>query len=276
MTQSAAHAPISLLTFVLQAHHCTILEDWITFFDHPIAGLVVHVGAGPEIRTELETLAQRYNMSLCILGEVTPRETTNNERDLLAAQLAEVHEGYGCVVRLDTIPYRTPGLLWEDAAFAQMEAHGARFITGSTQPFSRDRTTADVAYGLTQRISNCFLIITPDAWLGLQTGTERSEGRHGRFLVEGAPEDYLKKNDVWGLRLINRPDWRVFHCQEWGPRLLEVRSAFRAGRKIAPFMRGYQDKLPQRFYYMYPQPSTLRRLRVLMGRWRRKLLGRPA
>ncbi|WP_097068660.1 hypothetical protein [Rhodobacter maris] len=77
------------------------------------------------------------------------------------------------------------------------------------------------------------------------------------------------------MRLLNRPDWRVFHCQEWGPRLLEVRSAFRAGRKIARYLRGYQEQLPRGDYYLLPRPPLHRRLRILLGKWRRKLMGRP-
>ncbi|RRH69780.1 hypothetical protein [Falsigemmobacter faecalis] len=264
---------VALLTFVLQEHHLVILEDWLDFFDHPITELVVHVGAGPGISARLQHLCATRAIRLQNLGPTSARETTDEEQRLLAAQFEAVTADFGCVVRLDTLPFRTAETLWQEATMTALASMGASFITGSTLPFRADLPTEDPSLLLTRRLSNCFLLIRPDVWRELQQGIPGSAEKHGRFLVEGAAEDYVQAQGLWGLRLLNRPDLRIFHCQEWGPRLLVVRARFRAGYRIARYLKGYQDDPPKTasHNYLERRPPILKRIRIFIGYWRRRL-----
>ncbi|TRW95100.1 hypothetical protein FNJ84_17590 [Paracoccus sp. M683] len=264
------------MTFVLQEHHCLILQDWIEFLDWPVTALIVHVGQQDQIRASLGALCACHDIQLHVLGTTTAAETTTDENPLLAAQFAAVQTDFGCVVRLDNIPFRQPDLNWQDPAWALMQAQGARFLTGTTLPYRADRPLTDAHFALTQRISNGFLMIRPADWLEFQRGTEGSQDRYGRFSSEGAAEDYVAAMDIWGLRLLNSPDIRIFHCHEWGPRLPVIRDAFRKGTGIGRFLKGFQDDYfgANARFYMKPRPPLMRRARIFLGHWRRRIAGR--
>jgi hypothetical protein len=266
---------IALLTFVLQPHHVAVVEDWIDFFDHGLAELIVHVGADPGIVESLELLCSRRKLALQVLGTVTAKETTADELSLLYLQFAAVRSDLACMVRLDTLPYRRPGLRWQDDALAAMRKIDAPFVTGAAKPFRADVALPDPRFLRTQRVSNCFIILSPAFWRTGQGDRTDAEQRFGRFSSEGSIEDYLVATNTWGLRCVNSRDFRVFHCQEWGPRLLKVRQAFKAGHRISPFLRGYQDDVmgARETFYLHPRPPLIKRLRIWLGAQRRKLIG---
>ncbi len=268
------HCSIALLTFVLQRHHVLVVQDWIGFFDHGVRELIVHVGADPDIVADLQALCARHQITLRVLGTVTARQTTQDETSLLYDQFAATGSDLACMVRLDTLPFRRPGLRWQDDAIRQMAETGAHFLTGATKPFRADRATPDPRFMRTQRVSNCFIIVAPAFWHVAQGDRAEAERKFGRFSSEGSIEDHLATTGAWGLRCVNSVDFRVFHCQEWGQRLLEVRQAFHAGRKVAPFLRGYQDDLmgARERFYLHPRLPLRRRLRVWLGAIRRKVL----
>lgn len=262
---------VSILTYVLEPHHCALLEDWFDFFDHPVASLIVHVGADPLIRDKLTEICEKRGIRFTSLGVRTAAEIIPNELTLLREQFSAVVDGLGCVIRLDTLPFKAPGVTWQDEALDAMESSGALFITGSTQPFRADRPLRRNSLMLTQRVSNCFLIVAPEVWVRLQQGTQGSFERYGRYVVEGAPEDYLLANGLWGIRLVNRFDLRLFHTQEWSPRILQVRAAFHTGKGISRFLKGHAEDYSGS-YYMKSGLPPLRRLRIVLGTWRRKAL----
>lgn len=266
--------PVDLLTFVLRAHHVPLVADWFDFMDTPPRALVVHVGEDPAIVRGLHELCESHGIRMINLGEVTVADTTEREDVLLAEQMGAVESGgIACVVRLDTLPYRSSGVLWQENALKRMTETGALFVTGATRPYRADRPAADVRLLMTQRISNCFLIIAPDVWRRLQDGVPESASRYGRFVVEGAAEDYLSAHDLWGLRLLNNHDLRIFHCQEWSARIFEVRKAFRSGINVDRFLKGVQDDYlgPNSSYYMEVPAPLLRRARIAVGAWRRRV-----
>ncbi|MGR3504375.1 MAG: hypothetical protein ACU0B7_00715 [Paracoccaceae bacterium] len=264
---------VALLTFVLQRHHIIILEDWIDFMKGAVVELVVHLGEDKEIEVGLKKLCEIRGIRLVNLGTVTVFEATENERELMQSQFDLVSTERACIVRLDTLPFCIEGVDWlADAIKIQFQSD-AVFITGSTLPFRNDRIIASKKFRLTQRISNCFLIIDVDFWRKFQQGRIDSDKKYGRFAVEGAVEDFLEDNNLWGLRLLNSNDVRVFHCQEWGPRLIYVREQFRRGRALHPFLEGFQDDYmgADARYYMQPNSSFLRKIRISFGAWRRSL-----
>ena len=264
---------IALLTFVLQAHHIVVLEDWIDFLKGAVVELIVHVGVDKKIETTLSELCKTRGIRLIILGEATVLETTHHEKELMHCQFDMVTVEKACIVRLDTLPYCVEGIDWLNAAIKLQREKDAKFITGSTLPFRADRTTENKYFRLTQRISNCFLIIEVDLWRKFQQGGVDSSNKYGRFTVEGAVEDFAADHNQWGLRLINCRDVRVFHCQEWGARLIQVREHFRNGRRLGPYFKGFQDDFMGMHarYYMQPRIPILRRIRISVGAWRRLL-----
>lgn len=266
---------VALLTFVLQEHHCVILEDWIRFFSHPLDQLVVHVGHDAAVVERLTEICESRNITFCNLGATTAQATTDDETTLLAAQFEATTADFACVVRLDTIPFRKDGVHWQDDAMMLLESSDACFVTGGALPFRADQPTDDPDFLLTQRISNCFMVIRPRIWKELQQGVEQAEEKYGRFSVEGVVEDNLVNRDMWGIRILNRQDLRVFHCQEWGLRLLDVRQTFIAGKNIGPYLKGFQDDFQgaNARNYMEPSPPLARRIRIFVGKWRRQIFG---
>lgn len=266
----------SLLTFVLQPAHCIVLRDWMEFFEQPPGRLVVHVGQDPAIAHQLRGLADAFGAELVIAGQTDPAETTENETGLLWQQFDLIGDDLACIVRLDTLPYRGSNLPWQAEAMEAMAHHGALFLTGSTLPFRADTPLPGTDLMRTQRFSNCFAILPAQVWREAQRAQQSDADAFGRFGSEAAVELYCSETGAFGLRLINRPELRVFHCQEWGPRMAEVRAAFQAGRGIAPFLRGYQDDFmgARARFYMEKRTPLLRRARILLGRWKRSFLGR--
>jgi hypothetical protein len=268
-----SQSSMALLTFVLQEHHIVVLEDWIDFLKGAVVELIVHVGADKKIELGLNDLCKTHRIRLTVLGEATVLETTENEKELMHCQFDMVTVEKACIVRLDTLPYCMEGIDWLSDAINLQRQNDAKFITGSTLPFRADKMTDNDDFRLTQRISNCFLIIEVNLWRKFQQGGSDSINKYGRFTVEGAVEDFAVDNNQWGLRLINSNDVRVFHCQEWGTRLMQVREHFRNGRRIRPFLKGFQDDYMGMHarYYMQPRISLLRRIRIYLGAWRRSL-----
>ncbi len=78
---------------------------------------------------------------------------------------------------------------------------------------------------------------------------------------------------LFGLRRVDTPGWRVFHVQQWDHRLFETRELFRRGVGISRYLnRVHEDCLLSfDYYYNYPKPPFLRRLKVWAGRVRRAI-----
>ncbi len=181
------------------------------------------------------------------------------------------------LVKLDTLPYRRPGLLWQDAALAEMQKPNAVFATGSTLPWRADLPTDDPRYALTRDVSNNFMFIDRDDWLRIQDIERETAAKLGRFANERAIDDYCRKNGRYGIRLLNRRDFRVFHTQEWGKRMGFVRWCFRNGVALKTFLDGFQEDRvapPLHRYYMQPESMPIKAARIAFGLWRRDVVQR--
>jgi len=265
---------ICLLTFVLQKHHCQILDDWIDFFDHPISKLILHTAADPDVRVAVDALAIRRGIELVHVGTTTAAETTDYELNLLIDQFSHVSEAeLACLIKLDTFPFRAPGTAWQDNALLAMQREKALFLTGSTLPYRNDLPTKWENLLLTQRVSNCFLMVSKETWLQALQPMFDTPSEFGRFSSEGDFESYLARTNQFGLRLVNTMAVRVLHCHEWGPRQREIRDAFRRGKGVKKYLAGYQDDYfgPNAKYYMKKPPSLIKRLRIAVGKLRRRL-----
>lgn len=199
-----------------------------------------------------------------------------DEIDLLRAQIERAGDAWVCLTKMDTLPWRRPGLCWQDAAFARMRAEGAVMLTGSTLPFRSDRETGESGYMLSQRISNNFMILPAPLWRQIQDQLAEYGLDWGRFAPEATIEHYLSATGQHALRLVNDSDFRVFHTQAWGPRVEKVRRNFHEAKGIAPYLQGYQDDFHGNDggLYMYQPHSLAKRARIAVGKWRRDLIGR--
>ena len=80
------------------------------------------------------------------------------------------------------------------------------------------------------------------------------------------------------LLRIESLDWSVFHVNVWGETLRTVRGSYIKRKGVKRFLN--TGKPPRRVarhpwqkYYGFPSPPLWKRLRIVLGRWRRNLLG---
>lgn len=266
-----------LLTHVMASEHCRILRDWFEFLDVLPKRVVVIVGESPEIETALRSVCDPVGVGVTIAATCRPEDLKKREPEFVEPQFRVANPGLVMLVKLDTLPYRRPGLRWQAAAVAAMKKHDAVFATGSTLPWRADIATDDPRYALTRDVSNNFLLIDRDSWLRIQNIERETAAELGRFANERAIDDYCRKTWRFGLRLLNRPGFRVFHTQEWGPRMRFVRWCFRNGIALNAFLNGVEDDrvaTPTHRYYMQPESMPIKAARIAFGRWRRDVVRR--
>ena len=271
MAEPTAPPPrsVSLITNVMARGHLAVLGDWIGFLDLPLVELVLALAPDPALEAEVAGFAARRGLGLTITARTTPAELAAAETDHLTAQFRAATGDLAVVVRLDTLPFRSTGNDALHEALARLDAERF-FITGSTRPFRADRVVDPGRIALTGRVSNNFLVISPQVWLDSRPRAGAGTGL-GRFETEGDLEALCARTGRGGFRLLNRPDWRIFHTQVWDDRLETLRADFRAGRGIAPFLRGHEDDQVfewERYWGPVP-PSALRRWRTTLGALRR-------
>jgi hypothetical protein len=267
----------ALITNLLQAESYQILCDWLDFMPYPPRTLICFCGANRETEGLVRDLCEARGITLKLPPETLTEDIRKNDQPVIEWQFRNVEEPYCLRVALDTIPLQTGDFDWLSYCMDQMEAQDLLFTTGSTKIYRADKPTARDGFLLTQRVSLNFFLLRPQMWLELAERYTDRKPEFGRFFPEGMLERHCRENGLYGLRLDNRPDLRIFHVQIWDARIDAIRSAFRAGRGIEPFLKGYEDELPKlhawQRYYMFPKPPLIRRLRIAIGEARRKMLG---
>lgn len=274
----------SLITNVLDISHLRILKDWIEFFDWPPEEIVTFIGSGEEIEQAVRSFCEDEALKLSVVGVSNPLDMKENEPQYLRTSFEAVQNEFAVLVHLDTLPYRAEGTVWFEPALKQMESNNAIFVTGSTRLYETDKPTDDPDFFLTQRLSNNFLIISPNKWLSIQNSRSQFLKDFGRFSSEAAIESYCHDQGVFGVRVRNSLKLRVLHTQEWGPRMTEVRRKMHNAESVQFFLEGWEEdfKLPWDRFYCFPRPSRIQlitreirsrvairtRLRDLMGRKR--------
>jgi len=261
---------LAVLTNVLDIQHIPILEDWINFCNGSINELVVLTSKDRKILEVLKEICFRENITLKWVGYAAAGKDWD-EDGYLRSQLDTTHCDYALMVKLDTIPFRSGHKNWFLDSISLMLKKNAFFITGTTQPYRADRSIND-RYMTTQRVSNNFLIIRPSDWLSLQEKYTEETKNRGRFAAEARLEIHCKQTDLYGIRILNSNNWRIFHTQLWDERLLIARQKFKEGIDISKYMKGFQDNMsdPWKSYYMHPVPSMAFRIRLNIQRFLRR------
>ena len=265
----------SLLTHILKLRHVGVLKRWLKFIGIRPDQFIVAVPRDDEIIGALNAVAEACRADLVLIHLDNPSDLKSNERPTLTDQFRSSRNLCCMLLKLDTVVHRDGQEDWLEKALARFEATPqAVFVTGTTRPYRADLATEDPNFCMTQRVSNNFMVIRRDWWI--ETQELYLDRAKTRFYVEGCIEWRCLDENLWGLRCLNRPDWRMLHVQVWDERLEGIQRSFEQGTALGPYLRGYEDDAIYEWerYYMSPVPSWPKRARIHAGRWRRDLLDR--
>lgn len=263
----------TLLTNIAQAHHLAILDDWLEFLAVPPAAISAVLPDNPDVEAQVVDFCRARGITFVPTEIKFDRAAMQNETPLLLEQIGTTKTEWAMVVRLDTFPFRSRHKDWLQVAEQALRDNAAPFLTGATRLYRADQPTDNPNIVRTQRISNNFVFIKPDFWLEvIKNARDTKDLQENIFFAEAAVETHCSTMNVWGLRWLNTPDWRVFHTQLWGPDQAEARKSYRKGYRIAEYMWGVEDdqRHPWTRYYLSPKPSLVKRARIYLGRIRRE------
>ena len=190
--------------------------------------------------------------------------------------------------KLDTLPYRSGQENWLHEAMERVVKFDLFGMTGSAM--IADLVPLEVGYSTTQKFSNNFSIFRRTDWLSATrsaVGDDRDPGRAGgdlfegnnlRFINEYLIEAHMRKTGRRMLVKHETREWSVFHVNVWGEALARVRGSYLQRRRVKPFLNtGKAPRRPIRYpwqeYYGYPRPRLFKLMRIVLGRWRRNLMG---
>ena len=278
---------VTLCTF-----HCgtpaslVVLRDWLTFLGSPC--LYARIATVTDRNDNFTTEHLEGVWPYCDLLPVSQGGLGLNALD--AAAIFEVVESakseWILLVKLDTLPYCSlpePGFLnW---LIGDVEAAGLWGATGSFIPHDLSRDGAGRA--VTTRYSNNYSLFRRDAWLDVimrrrpdfvdQIRT-RQLTPSSRFVTEATIEEYLLDSGDRMLFLEDTLNRSVFHVNQWGQELLDIRERYLRREGIERFLNLYDESRlePWKYpawerYYGWPRPHPLRRFRIWAGRTRRQM-----
>lgn len=268
----------TLLTKVFDARHTVILKDWLEFLTVAPKELVVYLPENPDIYHAVDQLCQEYQILWKPIYIAPGEDVKNNETDVLLRMVKRVNSEYLLLINLDTLPYRDRAETnWLQEVFTQLQQNQQLvFFSGCGLVFRGDKAKSK-NYLQTQRFSNNFGLIRKDFWLAAIANHSVDHIREAgadRFHSEWALEEEFQQKNVYGLRRIETLDWRVFHVQQWGDRLFETRDLFHRGVRVEQYLnRVHEDCVSSwDYYYNFPKPPLLHRIRVWTGKYRRLVL----
>ena len=279
-------ASYSLLTKVLDPRHVVVLSDWLEFVSYPPAQLVAYVDDNEETRLRLDRLAVTFGVPW-VPVRVTPGDDLKHRETKILRRMVDVAAAELVLfTNLDTLPFRSgpENAQWLEEVVRRLKTDPQlAFFSAAGVTFKEDRAEDSGRYLLTQRFSNNCGLIAKETWRRMvDTYDEASLGSLpdvARYHSEWAIEEAVRREKLFGLRMIESLDWRVFHVQQWDERLLRTRDLFRRGVGVSKYLNRVHDETehPWESHYSYPKPPLWRRLRIRLGRWRRALSmgGRP-
>src|SRR6056297_1340585 len=215
--------PYALATNLLQSLSLKIVEDWIDFLGRPPATLHCFCGGNEEAKASIEAFCADRGIELVLTPDEICPDVRTSEIEVLRWQYGHVTQDWCFLVRLDAFPFRMGEADWLDRCMDTMEKNGFFFATGAARAFRADKPMDRPDYMATQRLSNNCILVRPKEWLALEEQYRSLRKTYGRYYSEGFLETHLRETDTWGLRLVNKPEWRVFHVQVWDERMLSVR-----------------------------------------------------
>lgn len=263
-----------LIAKLAQYNHLTVLKDWLNFFQQYPQRIVLYSDLEHEqVEQSLENHGFKGKLILVPYSEGD--DLKNNETGILEKLVARCEEEIYISVNLDTLAY-TSESNWLPKIIDELVNDEYHFFTGCGLIFEADRTIVGTEYLRTQRFSYNFCIMKKSLWQSIMNEYRNADIDENirRFHCEWAIEQAAKKYNYWGLRRRDSKHWRVFHVQEWGPRMRLIRKHFFSGKGIESYVNKIYEntKYPWERYFMYPRPKLIKRIRNWLGAKRRSLM----
>lgn len=263
-----------LIAKLAQYNHLTVLKDWLTFFQQSPQKIVLYSDLDPvQVEQSLEKVG--FNGQLILVPFSEGDDLKNNETGILEKLVEKCQEEIYISVNLDTLAY-TSESNWLPKIIEELRNDEYQFFTGCGLIFESDQPIVGTEYLKTQRFSYNFCIMKKALWQDIMNEYRNAEIDESirKFHCEWAVEQAAKKYGYWGLRRLDSMHWRVFHVQEWGPRMEIVRHNFFAGKGIKSFANKIHEntKHPWEQYYDFPKPNILKLVRIWLGEKRKRLL----
>jgi len=288
-SQSIADEGLTLTTFhVGSPKSLVVLEDWIEFF-HDCVELRIRVVTCSEIAGSFQPQILRGRIPAAEIIDLPKRGLEVTELDPIGIWKGVIGSSTPLVamVKLDTLPYRTRDRGdWVRDLTSLVDRHEAWGVTGFRSHHCRP---VDDTHALTTAFSHNFSIVDKESWAHaleeqitdvLQRVDRFATRPDDRFAFEAAVESHLQASGQWNVRPAMSEDWSYAHVNQWEDKLLSIRERYRRRDGVGAFLqssapsdRPVWELPPWRRYYGRSKPPLPRRMRVLAGKWRRRLFG---
>ena len=264
-----------------------VLNDWFRFLGgKPGEVVVVDVGSNAETQAVYWQLFQKGLIDK--LQVIKPSHSDNNH-DRGYVQLytagAIASKQYLLWFNIDTLPYREGHDNWLEESINYLDRDDVFAIGGSFNLPSKHHEAWPGWY-FSHKCSLNFTLIKRSTFMAAmheyagdyiasgfqgenpaeEPGTDR-----GRYLLEIALEEYIKRHNVYTLCKVEDPNWTVFHTNTHEERLQKIREKYLARQDIEQFMNaGFSaaEPIPDKAIY-YGQPpiriSLVKKLQIAFG-----------
>jgi len=263
-----------LIGKLAQYEHLIVLKDWLIFLQQPPQKIVLYSDLD-QAKVEQDLKSSGYTGTLILMPFVEGDDLKNDETSILEKLVAQCSAEIYVSINLDTLAY-TSEKNWLPEIIDDLMQNKYQFLTGCGIIFKADQPIEGTEYLKTQRFSYNFCIMKKTLWQEIMDEFRDADIDESirRFHCEWAIEQGLLKYNYWGRRRLDSMHWRVFHVQEWGPRMKTVRSNFIAGKGIKSYANKIYENTrhPWEQYYDFPKPNLLKRMRIWLGEKRRRLL----
>jgi hypothetical protein len=265
-----------------------VLEDWLSFLGGRPKQIVFAVSPSDNPAPIYEELLAEGLIDEIVYVDLRGRSVQETDAEAIRAAIEVVKTDWVLLTKLDTLPYRNGHENWLDEAMQTQNKYNCFGLTGSFP--SLDMQSLEPGYSKTQTFSNNFAIVRKNQWLeimdtylgknfdGILAQNPVYTKEYLRFTTEAALGEFLKDNQLSMLVRQETPEWTIFHVNVWGEQLRQVRDRYLARENILPYLNtGKPQKTgyhPWDVYYGYPKPSLIKRIRIFLGKWRRKIFNK--
>ncbi len=249
-----------------------VLLDWFKFLGGK-PGEVVIVDVGSNAETQ-EVYWQLYQEGLIDKFQVIKPNHQDNNHERGYVQLytagAIASKPYLLWFNIDTLPYREGHDTWLEESIGYLDRDDVFAIGGSFNLPSKHHDAWPGWY-FSHKCSLNFALMKRSTFMAAmyeyagdyiasgfqgENPADEPDTDRGRYLLEIAMEEYIKRHNVYTLCKVEDPNWTVFHTNTHEERLKQTREKYLARQDIEPFMNaGFSDAEPipdQALYYGQP------------------------
>jgi hypothetical protein len=266
-----------------------VLEDWLQFLGGRPNQIIFTVSPATGAPPIYEELRKEGKIDQIIGLEPKGRQVGEIDAEALRIVVDAAPTEWVLLIKLDTLPYRSGHASWLADAMEMIEKHELFGMTGADLANPKLRLL-EKGYCVTPKYSNNFSLFRRSDWLSvinqamgqesvaILSRSSQFSGENLRFLNEHLIEKHLEETGRKMLVIIESLDWSVFHVNVWGETLRKVRLSYIERKGVKRFLNKGKPLRrvllhPWQKYYGFPSPSLLKHLRIVLGSWRRNLLG---